>query len=69
MGQGWELTQGWLRGLAPVFGGSRVDSDDPTALPPSEVAGTSHLLWALGESPLLGGVAAFSELNRLRKSR
>lgn len=41
----------------------------PTALPPSEVAGTSPLLWAWAESQLLGGVAVFSELNLLRKSR
>lgn len=46
-----------------------MGDDDPTALPPSEVAGTSPLLWALVESPLLGGVAAFSALNLLRKSR
>lgn len=66
--KGGELTQGWLRCLAPVFEGSRVGDDDPTALPPSEVAGTSPFLGALVESLLLGGVGAFSELNRLRKS-
>lgn len=43
--------------------------DDPADLPPSETSGTLLPLCALAESSVAGGVAAFSELKVLRKSR
>lgn len=64
--RGGGLTQGWLRCLVPALG-SRV-GDEPADLFPSETSGTLLPLWALAESPVAGGVAAFSEPNLLRKS-